>query len=57
MKEEVKRLLYLRKEVDNIIDNYISEYVLRGKEFDTNLLRDSLIYHIDDNLNALKQGR
>ena len=57
MKEEVKRLLYLRKEVDNIIDNYISEYVLRGKEVDTSQLRDSLLYHIDDNLDALKHGR
>ena len=57
MKEKVKRLLYLRKELDNIIDNAITEEVLRGREVDAESLRESVIYHLDDQLAALKQGR
>lgn len=57
MNDKVKRLLYLRKELDNIIDNAITEYVLREKELDIKSLRDSLSYHIDDNLDAFKQNR
>ena len=33
-KAKVKRLLYLRKELDNIIENEITETVLREKELD-----------------------
>ena len=57
MKEKVSRLLYLRKELDNIIDNAITEEVLRGREVDAESLRESVIYHLDDQLAALKQGR
>lgn len=54
-KAKVKRLLYLRKELDNIIENEITETVLREKELDIEKFRDSIIYHLDDNLEALRQ--
>ena len=57
MKNAIDRLLYLRKEVDQIIDNCITEEVLCGQEVDTDRLLESLVYHIEDNLDFLKQGR
>lgn len=57
MKAEIKRLLYLRKELDNIIDNYIEDIVLREKDADIEKLKESIIYHLDDNLDALRQKR
>lgn len=57
MKEKIKRLLYLKKELNDIIDNYITEVVLRDKEMDVERFKESLVYHIDDNLDALKHNR
>ncbi len=57
MKEKIKRLLYLKKELNDIIDNYITEIVLRDKEMDMERFKESLVYHIDDNLDALKRNR
>ena len=51
MKNKIKTLLYLRKELDAIIDNYITEYVLREKDINTSDMKESLIYHIEENLN------
>lgn len=56
-KAKVKRLLYLRRELDNIIENEITETALREKEVDIEKFRESIIYHLDDNLAALRQGR
>lgn len=55
MDEKIKRLLYLRKELDTVIDNTITEYLLRN-ELDIEYLRDSLSYRIDDNLSAFKRN-
>lgn len=57
MKEKISRLLYLRKELETIIDNEITEVVLRGREIDAEGFRESLLYHLDDNLDALRQNR
>lgn len=57
MKEKISRLLYLRKQLETIIDNEITETVLRGKETDVDHLRESLIYHMDDNLDMLRKGQ
>lgn len=56
-KNQIKRLLYLRRELGNVIENAITEYVLREKPLDVNNLKDSLLYRIDDCIEALKQGR
>ena len=42
---------------DQIIENIITEEVIRGKDVDIDRIRESLIYHIDDNLGAFRQGR
>ena len=57
MKEKIKRLLYLKKELNDIIDNYITEIILRDKELDMECFKESLVYHIDDNLDALKHNQ
>ena len=57
MKAKIKRLLYLRKELNDIIDNCIMETVLRGKDIDIEQLKDGLVYHVEDNIVALEQGR
>lgn len=57
MKNTINQLLYLRKELDQIIDNCITEEVLRGKDVNAEKLQESLEYHIEDNLHFLKQGR
>ncbi len=57
MKNDINRLLYLRRELDQIIENFITEDVVRGKDVDIDRIRESLIYHIDDNLDALRQRR
>lgn len=57
MKEKINRLLYLEQQLINIIHNEITENVIRDKETDVDRLRESLIYHIDDQLHWLKQGR
>ncbi len=56
-RKKIKRLLYLKKELNDIIDNYITEIVLRDKELDVEHFKESLVYHIDDNLDALKHNR
>ena len=56
-KAKAKRLLYLGRELDNIIDNEITETALREKEMDIEKFRESIIYHLDDNLAALRQER
>ena len=53
----IKRLLYLESELNNRIHNYINEYCLRNKTFDPEKLKDTLLYIIDDNINALKQNK
>ncbi len=55
MKETIKRLLYLRREIDQIIENCITETALRDKPIDKEALRESLIYHIDDHLDRLSR--
>ena len=57
MKNTINRLLYLRRELDQLIENVITEEVVRGKDVDIDRLRESLIYHIDDHLDALRRGR
>ena len=57
VKATVKGLLYLRRELDNIIDNEITETALREKEMDIGKFREPIIYHLDDNLAALRQER
>lgn len=57
MKRDIKRLLYLQRTLDNLIHQEIEETSLRGKELDIQRFRESLIYHIDDNLEALEQHR
>lgn len=43
MKNDLSRLLYLRRELDQIIENVITEEVVRGKDVDIDRLRESLI--------------
>ena len=57
MKNTINRLLYLRRELDQIIENVITEEVVREKDMDIDQLRESLIYHIDDHLDALRRRR
>ena len=57
MKNIINRLLYLRRELDQIIENVITEEVVREKDIDIDRLRESLIYHIDEHLDALRQRR
>ena len=56
-KAKISRLLYLRKQLETVIDNCITEQVLRDKDIDVDRLKDSLIYQIDDNIEFLKQDR
>ena len=57
MKYEIKTLIYLRTLIDTTIDNAITEYSLRGKETDLDRLKESIIYHIDDQSDYIKQNR
>lgn len=56
-KRDIKRLLYLQRTLDNLIHQEIEEFSLRRRELDIQRFRESLIYHIDDNLEALEQHR
>ena len=56
-KEAIKRLMYLRGQLENRIDNIITEYYMRDKEYSTEQIKDTLDYCIDDALKALKEGR
>ena len=56
-KKTIDRLIYLRKQLDNVIDNTITEYALRDKPVDVNDLKGHLDYQIEDNLNLLKVFR
>ncbi|MBQ6148952.1 MAG: hypothetical protein IJI83_05345 [Oscillospiraceae bacterium] len=56
-KEAIQRLIYLRGQLENRIDNIITEYYMRGKELSTNRIKDTLDYCIEDALRALKEGR
>ena len=57
MKKKVDRLIYLRKALDNIIDNAITDNVMRDRPLSAKDLRESLIYHIDDQLYYYEQDR
>lgn len=57
MKEKISRLMYLRKQLEMLIDNAITEELLRGRDIDPDRLQESLLYHIDDQLGAYKQNR
>lgn len=54
---EIARLIYLRKILDERIDEFITSYLLRDKELDVKQIKESLLYHIEDNLECYKQGR
>ena len=56
MNETIKRLIYLREELDLIIDGRISNVILSGEKLDEQALRECLMCHIDINLKDLKQG-
>lgn len=53
----IKRLMYLRNQLENHIDNIITEYYMRDKEVSTERIKDTLDYCIQDALRALKEGR
>ncbi len=54
---EIARLIYLRKTLDERIDEFITSYLLRDKELDIERIKETLLYHIEDNLEFYKQGR
>ena len=54
-KQIISYLLSLRRNLDSIIDNAISEDVLRGKNLNIDKFKDSLDYHIDESLNWIEQ--
>lgn len=56
-KEAIKRLMYLRGQLENRIDIIITEHYMRDKEFTTEQIKDILDYCIEDALRALKEGR
>lgn len=56
-KKVVSRLLYLRKEIDNTIDNFITEDALRDREVDADKVRDRILYQLDEQLEFLRQER
>ena len=56
-KEAIKRLMYLRGQLENRIDNIITEYYMRDKEYSTEQIKNTLDYCIEDALRALREGR
>ena len=57
MKEKIKRLMYLRAQLESIIDNAITEELLRNRDIDVDKFVDSLTYHIDDQMGYYRQNR
>lgn len=57
MKNQVAGLIYLRKELDTLIDHTITEYAVRDKDIDADGLRKSLIYHMDEQLDLLAKSK
>lgn len=50
-KKKINDLIYLRKSLDNVIDNAITESVLRALDrYDYETIRNSLLYQIDEHL-------
>ena len=47
----------MRKQIDERIDNEITESVLRGKKVDPKEFRSHIDYVLDDQFEALRQGR
>jgi len=54
---KVARLISLRNMIDTILDNAITDYVMLNKSLDTEQLKESLDYVIEDNIDAYNQGR
>jgi hypothetical protein len=57
IKMQLKRILYLEKELNDRIHGYITDYCLRGKPINPQELKDSLSYVIEDNIYCLEQNR
>ena len=57
MKNQIKRFLYLQRQLSNIIEEWLTERVLREKDLKLDELREILISRIDDAISALKEGR
>lgn len=55
--KEISRLIYLRKTLDERIDEFITSYLLRDRELEVDKIKETLMYHIEDNLEFYKQGR
>lgn len=55
--KNIQRLIYMRKQIDEVIDGEINDYILRGRPSTVEELRDRIIYKLDDNLDALKMDR
>ncbi|WP_180272669.1 hypothetical protein [Konateibacter massiliensis] len=51
MDSKINNLLYLETIITNLIHREIEE-LLRGKESDSQKLKESIIYQIDDRLNT-----
>ena len=47
----------MRDSIDTIINNAITENVLRGKGLDADKLKDSIDYRIEENIDWIKQAQ
>lgn len=56
-KNLIARLLYFQKEINTIVDNAITEEILRGREFKPEDFKDHILYRLNDAIDALTDKR
>lgn len=56
MKNQIRRLVYLQRQLSVVIEEWI-ELALREKDLKLDELREMLMSRIDDAIRALKEGR
>lgn len=47
---KIRKLMYLRKDIDSAIDEFISEQLLRGKDVSRDEIKDRIAYRLDESL-------
>lgn len=47
---KIRKLMYLRKDIDSAIDEFISEQLLRGKDVSGDEIKDRITYRLNESL-------
>lgn len=54
---QIKRILIIEERLTKLLNGYITDYILRDKEIDVDELKDTLLFHLEDDLDCLREHR